>query len=728
MTTTATGFPVPLPGAHADTLMWAHPHDVEPAALEQLRNISRLPWVHGLRVMPDVHLGKGATVGSVVAMRDAVSPSAVGVDIGCFTGDTEILLADSRTYSLKSLAEKGGEFVVYACTASGLIQGATATARKTRRNAALVEVTLDNGERIRCTPDHEFMLRDGTYRRADALTPETSLMPMYGKLDPEGYFRVQQPHNGRWQRAHWIMGRSGLLGEVPSFPGDRTVIHHKNFDEADNRPENLEFMSSSAHSRYHRSLVERNTTWQNDAFEEARKKALADKANTPEGYAFYAERGTKNIVKYMSERREHFLAAVAGNGQRGKEYLVAYNTSEKGRAKSREMANASYPCPECGVRIKSWIGVFNHRRKEHGVVANHTVVSVRPLDESEDVYCLTVPEHGNFALGGEVFVHNCGMTAVKTDLTWADLPDDLGPLRAAIEQAIPVGFNAHDGTAPVLRRDQRLRSRFDRLMGGFADLRARSLGDREGRAFSQCGTLGSGNHFIEVTVDDDETVWLMLHSGSRNIGKEIAERHIAGAKGLEHNLDLPDRDLAVFLAGTPGMSDYLHDLYWAQDYAALNRQVMMATLKGVVADHLGRQVDWGTDISCHHNYVAEERLSDGTELIVTRKGAISAKGGQYGLIPGSMGTGSYVVKGRGNEASYWSASHGAGRKMSRSKAKKVFTVDDLADQTAGVECRKDAGVVDEIPGAYKDLTQVIAAQADLVEVEARLTTLLCVKG
>jgi tRNA-splicing ligase RtcB len=408
MSTETNTFPVSLPGARAETLMWAHPHEVEPAALDQLRNISRLPWVHGVRVMPDVHLGKGATVGSVVAMRDAVSPSAVGVDIGC------------------------------------------------------------------------------------------------------------------------------------------------------------------------------------------------------------------------------------------------------------------------------------------------------------------------------------GMQAVRTSLGLADLPDDLHPLRRAVEATVPVGFAAHDSAPDVkgLGLGQGRYGGWSAFWSGFGDLHA-GVQDRERKAMDQMGTLGGGNHFLELTVDDDEQVWLMLHSGSRNIGKELAERHIHEAKGLDHNLDLPDRDLAVFLAGTPHMDAYLRDLYWAQEYAARNRAVMMALFQRVVTEAFtarGLDVEYGEQISAHHNYVARETLSDGTELIVTRKGAIRAGSGEYGLIPGSMGTGSYVVKGLGNEASYWSASHGAGRRMSRTKARRTFTVEDLATQTAGVECRKDAGVVDEIPGAYKDLGAVIEAQRDLVEVVARLTTLMCVKG
>lgn len=320
----------------------------------------------------------------------------------------------------------------------------------------------------------------------------------------------------------------------------------------------------------------------------------------------------------------------------------------------------------------------------------------------------------------------CGMIAVRTDVRAEDLPDDLGAMRSAIEAVVPVGFSSHQAVAQVIRKDWDLRKRFDKLFEGFDGLRAPKISDREKRAKQQCGSLGGGNHFIEVTTDETGVVWLMLHSGSRNIGKELAERHMYAARNLEHNLGLPDRDLAVFISDTSEMDDYLHDLYWAQDYALLNRSAMMAMLKQVFARWFP-EATFEREVQAHHNYVSAETY-DGVDLIVTRKGAISAQAGQFGLIPGSMGTGSYVVKGLGNTDSFCSASHGAGRRMSRTKAKKVFTTEDLAAQTAGVECRKDAGVVDEIPGAYKDLESVIAAQVDLVSVEARLTTLLCVKG
>lgn len=234
------------------------------------------------------------------------------------------------------------------------------------------------------------------------------------------------------------------------------------------------------------------------------------------------------------------------------------------------------------------------------------------------------------------------------------------------------------------------------------------------------------NHFIELCLDETDQVWLMLHSGSRNIGKVIAEKHIDIAKKLEHNFDLPDKDLAVLLEGTTEFQAYVYDVSWAQDYARFNREIMLALFKKVVID-LFPQVKFDDSISCHHNYIDYETI-DGVDLIVTRKGAIRAGEGQMGLIPGSMGTGSYVVRGRGNADSMFSASHGAGRKMSRSKAKKVFTQEDLIEQTAGVECRKDSGVVDEIPGAYKDLDTVITRQESLIEPVHKLRQIICVKG
>ena len=312
----------------------------------------------------------------------------------------------------------------------------------------------------------------------------------------------------------------------------------------------------------------------------------------------------------------------------------------------------------------------------------------------------------------------CGMAAVRTNLSVSDLPDSLERLRGAIEAAIPVGFNQHRGALDVVRALERLWSAFPGL--------TREVQDLQGKAMRQCGTLGGGNHFIEVCLDEAQRVWLMLHSGSRNIGKVLAEVHIAKARKLAHNQLLPDRDLAVFLAGTPEMAAYRHDLSWAQDYAFANRKAMLHQLQGVVTEAFP-QAAFEAPVLCHHNFVAEERHF-GEDVFVTRKGAIRAEAGELGIIPGSMGTRSYIVEGLGSEDSFRSASHGAGRRMSRSAAKRRFTLADLAAQTAGVACRKDPGVLDEIPGAYKDIDQVMANQADLVKIRHTLKQVLCVKG
>ncbi|QIQ03344.1 RtcB family protein [Streptomyces liangshanensis] len=321
----------------------------------------------------------------------------------------------------------------------------------------------------------------------------------------------------------------------------------------------------------------------------------------------------------------------------------------------------------------------------------------------------------------------CGMSAVKTSLTANDLPGDLSRLRGKIEQAIPVGRGMHDDAVDPGGLDGFPAARFDAFWDRFEGI-AEAVKFRQERAVRQMGTLGAGNHFWELCIDTSDSVWIMLHSGSRNIGKELADHHIGQAHQLPHNQGLVDRDLAVFIADTPQMAAYRNDLFWAQEYAKYNRAIMMSLSQDVIRREFRKaNVTFGEVISCHHNYVSEERY-DGMDLLVTRKGAIRAGSGDFGIIPGSMGTGSYIVKGLGNEKAFNSASHGAGRRMSRNAAKRRFTTRDLEDQTRGVECRKDSGVVDEIPSAYKPIEQVIEQQRDLVEVVAKLKQVICVKG
>ncbi|HET6284865.1 MAG TPA: RtcB family protein, partial [Polyangia bacterium] len=310
----------------------------------------------------------------------------------------------------------------------------------------------------------------------------------------------------------------------------------------------------------------------------------------------------------------------------------------------------------------------------------------------------------------------CGMAALETSLSSRDLPDDLRPLRNAIERAIPVGTDAHPAAAWEGTTEE-LATEGATLMEGYRNLAAQIKGLGQ-RVACQAGTLGGGNHFIEVCLDTDDKVWLMLHSGSRHIGKVLADHHIEIAQRLNHNQALEDRELVVFLAGTPTFAAYRRDLYWAQSYARFNRDVMLHLL-GEVVRRFWPRAKLQVPIACHHNYVAEE-VHFGEDLLVTRKGAIRAGKGELGIIPGSMGTKSYIVRRLGNAASFESASHGAGRCMSRGEAKRRFTLADVREQTAGVECRKDPGIIDEAPKAYKNIERVMAQQQDLVEIVAEL--------
>jgi len=325
----------------------------------------------------------------------------------------------------------------------------------------------------------------------------------------------------------------------------------------------------------------------------------------------------------------------------------------------------------------------------------------------------------------------CGMMAVRTSLTATDLPDNLHPLRSAIERAVP------HGRTPG-KRDQGawenppelvdalwagLLPRFQRITDKYPKL-------KNTNNHKHLGTLGTGNHFIEVCLDEADTVWFMLHSGSRGVGNAIGNLFIelAQADMRQHITNLPDRDLAYFSEGSEHFADYVEAVSWAQDFARHNRnammeQVIMAALtvitKPFAADVMA--------VNCHHNYVQRE-LHFGEDIFVTRKGAVSAKRGELGIIPGSMGAKSFIVRGLGNEEAFCSCSHGAGRTMSRNEARRRFTVADHVKATEHVECRKDSDVIDEIPMAYKDIDAVMQAQRELVEVVHTLRQVVCVKG
>ncbi|HMD02978.1 MAG TPA: RtcB family protein [Candidatus Baltobacteraceae bacterium] len=334
----------------------------------------------------------------------------------------------------------------------------------------------------------------------------------------------------------------------------------------------------------------------------------------------------------------------------------------------------------------------------------------------------------------------CGMVAQKTTLNAKDLPDDLHALRTAIEAAVPHGRTHNGGpndrgawnVLPALPSFELTATRLAPGLESIRDLAPRLATHwNDARALRHLGTLGTGNHFIEICLDENEVVWVMLHSGSRGIGNAIGMHFIERATKLaeQYFIALPDKDLAYLPEGTPEFDAYLMAAGWAQDFAQANRDLMLERTLAALEATVGKAViaDGDRAIDCHHNYVARERHFE-TDVLVTRKGAVRAREGDLGIIPGAMGVPSYIVRGKGNAESFTSCSHGAGRRMSRNEAKRRFSLSDHAAATEGLECRKDADVIDETPGAYKSIRDVIAAQSELIDVCHTLNAVVCVKG
>lgn len=324
----------------------------------------------------------------------------------------------------------------------------------------------------------------------------------------------------------------------------------------------------------------------------------------------------------------------------------------------------------------------------------------------------------------------CGMMTFKLAVRPEDVLNKAAEIRSAIEAVVPVGFSDNKVLTPSVGLWDGWFGQYGWQAVKAARRNERSQAELKEKAAAQMGTLGGGNHFIELCTDTAGDIWVMLHSGSRGIGNILARMYMDRAKVEMKRMfiTLPDPDLAYFVEGTPDYRDYMNDLTWAQSYAAENREEMARRVIEAVKKVLGlEEMKTSNHVNCHHNYASMENHY-GENVLITRKGAVRARQGDLGIIPGSMGTKSYIVRGLGNPESFCSCSHGAGRRMSRTEAKKRFTTEDLVKQTAGVECRKDADVVDEIPGAYKDIDAVMENQKDLVEIVTQLKQFVCIKG
>ena len=394
-----------------------------------------------------------------------------------------------------------------------------------------------------------------------------------------------------------------------------------------------------------------------------------------------------------------------------------------------------------GVPIKAWIrgvGVEDQARKQLMNTAQLPIV-FHHVAAMPDVHFgmgatvgSVVPTEGAIipaAVGVDI---GCGMVAVETDLDAKQLPDSLKDLRDAIEEAVPHGRTSNGGRGDKgawKRLPAPTEAAWKKLSREYEVIGAKHPRIGRGNDVNHLGTLGTGNHFIEVCLDETDHVWFMLHSGSRGVGNRIGQYFIELAKDdMKHHLrNLPDKDLAYLREGSQHFDDYVQAVEWAQRYAMTNRQLMMDAVLAAAKQQLPKFALGKHAVNCHHNYVAREHHF-GHDVFVTRKGAVRARLGDLGIIPGSMGARSYIVSGKGNADSYCSCSHGAGRAMSRGEAKRRFTVEDHEKATEGIECRKDEGVIDETPMAYKPIDKVMEAQAELVDIVHELRQVVCVKG
>lgn len=411
----------------------------------------------------------------------------------------------------------------------------------------------------------------------------------------------------------------------------------------------------------------------------------------------------------MKSKNYHVIESLAPNGVPIKAWIQGVPLEEGAKNQLQNIASLPF--------IYKWVAAMPDVHWGLGTTVGSVIPTVSAI----------IPA----AVGVDI---GCGMMAVKTTLKASDLPDQLRPLRNAIEKVVPVGRTDNGGRndrGAWKNLPREVTDVWSQLLPRYYKIVEKYPRVGQGNDVNHLGTLGTGNHFIEVCLDEEQEVWFMLHSGSRGVGNRIGTYFIELAQKdmRTHLANLPDRNLAYFNEGTEHFAGYVEAVGWAQDYAMMNRKLMMsAMIRAIQAiPHLPPFQTHEKIVNCHHNYVSKE-FHYGNEVYVTRKGAVRAQTGDLGIIPGSMGARSYIVRGKGNPESFHSCSHGAGRAVSRTEAKKRFTLADHQLATAGIECRKDEGVLDETPAAYKNIDQVMSAQSDLVEVVHTLRQVICVKG
>lgn len=698
-------------------LSWAS--DIDEGTIRQAEKTSRLSIVAGhVALMPDAHVGMGATVGSVIPTENAIIPSAVGVDIGCVDADTEYL----SPCGWRRIADYNGGSVMQYHADTGLADLVAPLRYIKREQAGFLHLRTKYGVDQMLTPDHRILCWEIVGR--DRRRVRTVLTA--GEF-ADRHARLKQGFKAEFETAFTPLIETSLP-----------------LDDAQLRVQAM-FMADGC-------IVSKSTGV--CAFKKARKiersRKLLDDAEIDYTETTGDDRTTFRFAPPMLVKSyKSFWSASAAQLEVLVDEVLHWDGHEADRVfftRDQESANfIHYAFAATGHRsvVRSDIdksdGTADYRVYAHldsrtsmAGVPKTAIVKVPSTDGF--AYCFTVPS-GFLVLrrDGNIFMTgNCGMVAAELSASASDLPDDLEPLMPLIAKAVPAGVGkGHEHSTRTA----------DQWMATHRP-HSELTSKQESTALAQFGSLGSGNHFLELCLDERDRVWVVLHSGSRGIGNQLANVHIDKAKQMAKDLHLrlEDPDLAYFMDDQPEFQAYIADMLWAQAYAMANREQMMDAALAQVLRFIGGEVRETDRVNAHHNFTHLEYfpvvLSDGTTssdpwpFWITRKGAIKADKGDRGIIPGSMGTRSYIVRGKGNAMSWNSCSHGAGRRMSRSAAKRQFTAEDLAGMMEGKVWNSDhaGSLIDEIPSSYKDIDQVMADQADLVEIEHTLHQVLNYKG
>ena len=744
-------------------LSWCN--NPEEGALKQAENISKHPWLIGnVCLMPDTHEGYGMPIGGVVALDNAICPNMVGVDIGCFTKDTKVALADGRNLTFDELIkESNKEHYGYSIDKNGNVQiSKLEYPRKIRNDNKLLKITLDNNKIIKCTLDHIFYKRDCSQVEAKNLKIGDSLYPFdiqYAKnvLNNAGNDEHLCIFDGKKSEYVYIHILSDAYNErhnlTQTFYKRGFVRHHKDFNKFNNNPTNIIRMLYEDHFKIHADNIKYTNKIGITGYIAANKKhpGLYKRASIKRAQSTWQGKN-KIINKIKAQKRFVLLNKSYEMRRKNSERQKLFNTNKFSELNSQEwMKNRikigkikkilnyliqnnleineynynnarkhfyNYSFYSKAKSLLNSLGLTFEKVANGETVKNHKIIKIEEI-AGEDVYCLTCKEFGNFALEAGVFVHNCGMLAVRTNLEEISI-ESLKKILSQIRTIIPLGFDHH--------KQSQKHDIFD-----LPDWEETIICKQEYiSAQKQIGTLGGGNHFIEIQKGDDGFIWFMIHSGSRNLGYKVANYYnkIANELCLKWKQDKIVKDqIAILPIGNKETTDYIKEMNLCLKFSNANRDLMAKFIKEIILD-ICPNIIFDEPINIQHNYATLENHY-GKNVWVHRKGATLARKNTIGIIPGSQGTSSYIVKGLGNEASMRSCSHGAGRRMSRTKAKQELdlkTEQEKLDKKGILHAIRGKNDLEEASSAYKDIDVVMEEQKDLVKILVKLQPLAVVKG